>query len=102
LKKAAGGLSSSRTLWLLITEGQLISGKGTRQFETGGGGCADAHAGHRRRLKKDHDVRTKQIQYIIDEVEDNKRGAFVPLHQQPVAESSLYGLVALLQYLYMN
>jgi len=53
-------------------------------------------------LGKDHDVRTKQIQYIIDEVEDNKQGAFVPLYQQPVVESSLYGLVALLQYLYMK
>lgn len=53
-------------------------------------------------LGEGHDVRTKQIQYIIDEVEDNKQGAFVPLYQQPVVESSLYGLVALLQYLYMK
>lgn len=51
---------------------------------------------------KDHDVRVKQIQYVIDEVEANERGAFVPLYQQPVIESSLYGVVALLQYLYMR
>ncbi len=51
---------------------------------------------------KDHDVRVKQIQYVIDEVEENEQGAFVPLYQQPVIESSLYGVVALLQYLYMK
>ncbi len=49
-----------------------------------------------------HDVRMKQVQFIIDEVEANEQGAFVPLYQQPVIESSLYGLVALLQYLYMR
>jgi len=51
---------------------------------------------------KDHDVRVKQIQYVIDEVEANEQGAFVPFYQQPVIESSLYGVVALLQYLYMR
>lgn len=53
-------------------------------------------------IGKDHEVRAKQIQYIIGEVEANERGAFVPLYQQPVVESSLYGLVALLQYLYLK
>ena len=53
-------------------------------------------------IGKDHEVRAKQIQYIISEVEANARGAFVPLYQQPVVESSLYGLVALLQYLYLK
>ena len=51
---------------------------------------------------KDHDVRMKQVQFIIDEVEANEKGAFVPLYQQPVIESSIYGLVALLQYLYSH
>ena len=51
---------------------------------------------------QDHDIRMKQVQFIIDEVEANEKGAFVPLYQQPVIESSLYGLVALLQYLYMR
>ena len=51
---------------------------------------------------QDHDVRMKQVQFIIDEVEANQQGAFVPLYQQPVIESSLYGLVALLQYLYTH
>jgi hypothetical protein len=51
---------------------------------------------------KDHDVRMKQVQFIIDEVEGHQQGAFVPLYQQPVIESSLYGLVALLQYLYVR
>jgi hypothetical protein len=53
-------------------------------------------------LGKDYEVRVKQIQYVIDEVEENEQGAFVPLYQQPVIESSLYGLVALLQYLYLG
>jgi hypothetical protein len=53
-------------------------------------------------LGKDHETRAKQVQYIIDEVEANKQGAFVPFYQQPVVESSLYGVVALLQYLYMK
>ncbi len=53
-------------------------------------------------IGKDHDVRVKQIQHVISEVEDNEQGAFVPLYQQPVVESSLYGLVALLQYLYLK
>src|SRR5262249_22685094 len=53
-------------------------------------------------LGKDYDVRMKQVQYLIDEVEANEQGAFVPLYQQPVIESSLYGLVALLQYLYVH
>ncbi|MDP3092630.1 MAG: hypothetical protein Q8N04_18290 [Nitrospira sp.] len=51
---------------------------------------------------QDRDVRMKQVQFIIDEVEANEQGAFVPLYQQPVIESSLYGIVALLQYLYMR
>jgi hypothetical protein len=51
-------------------------------------------------IGKDHETRAKQIQYIIDEVESNEQGAFVPLYRQPVIESSLYSLVALLQYLY--
>ena len=53
-------------------------------------------------IGKDHDVRVKQIQYVIDEVEANEQGAFVPLYQQPVVESSLYGLIALMQYLYLG
>ena len=53
-------------------------------------------------IGQDRDVRMKQVQFIIDEVEENEQGAFVPLYQQPVIESSLYGIVALLQYLYMR
>jgi len=53
-------------------------------------------------IGKDHDVRVRQIQHVIGEVEANEQGAFVPLYQQPVVESSLYGLVALLQYLYLK
>src|SRR5262245_11326762 len=53
-------------------------------------------------LGKDYEVRAKQVQYIIGEVEANKKGAFVPFYQQPVVESSLYGVVALLQYLYLK
>ncbi|MBH0201946.1 MAG: hypothetical protein HP496_06525 [Nitrospira sp.] len=53
-------------------------------------------------IGKDHDVRVKQIQHVINEIENNEQGAFVPLYQQPVVESSMYGLVALLQYLYLG
>jgi hypothetical protein len=53
-------------------------------------------------MGKDHEVRAKQVQYIIDQVEANQKGAFVPFYKQPVVESSFYGLVALLQYLYMR
>src|SRR4029077_8460085 len=53
-------------------------------------------------LGKDHEIRAKQVQYIIGEVEANQKGAFVPFYQQPVVESFLYGVVALLQYLYMR
>ena len=53
-------------------------------------------------LGKDHEIRAKQVQYIIGEVEANQKGAFVPFYQQPVVESSLYGVVALLQYLYLR
>jgi len=53
-------------------------------------------------LGKDHEIRAKQVQYIIDQVEANQKGAFVPFYQQPVVESSLYGVVALLQYLYLR
>ncbi len=50
----------------------------------------------------DQEIRAKQMQHIIGEVEGNQKGAFVPLYQQPVIESSLYGVVALLQYLYLS
>lgn len=53
-------------------------------------------------MGKDHEIRAKQVQYIIDQVEANQKGAFVPFYKQPVVESSFYGLVALLQYLYMR
>ena len=39
---------------------------------------------------------------IETQVEANQKGAFVPFYQQPVVESSLYGVVALLQYLYLR
>ena len=63
-------------LRLLITEGQLMR-PGHSKLAVAGN--VDAQAGHRRRLKKIHDVRRKQVQYIIDEAEDNKEGACVPL-----------------------
>ena len=53
-------------------------------------------------LGKDYEIRAKQVQYIIGEVEANQKGAFVPFYQQPIVESSLYGVVALLQYLYLK
>jgi len=39
---------------------------------------------------------------VIQSIEGVSQGAFVPLYQQPVVESSLYGLVAVIQYLYLK
>jgi hypothetical protein len=44
----------------------------------------------------------KLTRQVIEDIEAVDKGAFVPLWQQPVVESSLYGLLALLQYLYMR
>jgi hypothetical protein len=44
----------------------------------------------------------KLTRQVIEDVEAVGRGAFVPLWQQPVVESSFYGLLALLQYLYLS
>jgi hypothetical protein len=51
---------------------------------------------------KDQDYRVKQTQQIIEEIESNQKGAFMPFYQQPAVESGLYGLVALLQYWYLG
>jgi hypothetical protein len=48
----------------------------------------------------DSDV--KLTRQVIEDIEAVGRGAFVPLWQQPVVESSMYGLLALLQYLYLS
>jgi hypothetical protein len=44
----------------------------------------------------------KLTRQVIEDIEAADKGAFVPLWQQPVIESSFYGLLALLQYLYMS
>ena len=44
----------------------------------------------------------KLTRQVIEDVEAVDQGAFVPLWQQPVVESSFYGLLALLQYLYLS
>ena len=48
------------------------------------------------------DPDVKLTRQIIEDIEAVDKGAFVPLWQQPVVESSFYGLLALLQYLYMS
>jgi len=48
------------------------------------------------------DAEVKLTRQVIEDIEAVGRGAFVPLWQQPVVESSVYSLVALAQYLYMN
>lgn len=48
------------------------------------------------------DADVKLTRQVIDDIEAVGRGAFVPLWQQPVVESSLYGFVAILQYLYLK
>jgi hypothetical protein len=44
----------------------------------------------------------KLTRQVIEDIEAVSKGAFVPLWQQPVVESSFYGLVAFLQYLYIS
>lgn len=44
----------------------------------------------------------KLTRQVIEDIEAVGQGAFVPLWQQPVVESSFYGLVAFLQYLYLS
>jgi hypothetical protein len=44
----------------------------------------------------------KLTRQVIENIEAVSQGAFVPLWQQPVVESSFYGLLALLQYLYLT
>lgn len=44
----------------------------------------------------------KLTRHVVEEIEGVGQGAFVPLWQQPVVESSFYGVLALLQYLYLS
>ena len=44
----------------------------------------------------------KLTRQVIEDIEAVGQGAFSPLWQQPVVESSMYGLLALLQYLYLS
>lgn len=44
----------------------------------------------------------KLTRQVIEDIEGVSQGAFVPLWQQPVIESSFYGVMALLQYLYLS
>ena len=44
----------------------------------------------------------KLTRQVIEDIEAVSQGAFVPLWQQPVVESTFYGGLALLQYLYLN
>ena len=49
---------------------------------------------------RDGDV--KLTRQVIEDIEAVGQGAFVPIWRQPVVESSFYGLLALLQYLYLS
>jgi hypothetical protein len=44
----------------------------------------------------------KLTRQVIEDIEGTSQGAFLPLWQQPVVESSFYGVLALLQYLYLG
>ena len=59
---------------------------------------------HRRDVARgeDGEVQANLAAHVRDEIESIGRGAFMPLWQQPVVESSLYGILALLQYLYLG
>ena len=47
------------------------------------------------------DGNVKLTQQVVKDIEGVSQGAFVPLWQQPVVESSFYGVLAVLQYLYL-
>ena len=47
------------------------------------------------------DADVKLTRQVMEDIEAVGRGAFVPLWQQPVVESSFYGILAVLQYLYL-
>lgn len=59
---------------------------------------------HRRDVARGEDgkVQANLAAHVRDEIESIGRGAFMPLWQQPIVESSLYGILALLQYLYLG
>ncbi|MDH5668264.1 MAG: hypothetical protein OEY86_09665, partial [Nitrospira sp.] len=48
-----------------------------------------------------HDGNVKLTRQVVKDIEGVSHGAFVPLWQQPVVESSFYGVFAVLQYLYL-
>ena len=47
------------------------------------------------------EAEVKLTRQVKEDIEAMNHGAFVPVWQQPVVESSFYGLVAVLQYLYL-
>ena len=48
-----------------------------------------------------NDGNVKLTRQVVKDIESVSQGAFVPLWQQPVVESSFYGVLAVLQYLYL-
>lgn len=48
-----------------------------------------------------NDGNVKLTRQVVKDIEGVSQGAFVPLWQQPVVESSFYGVLAVLQYLYL-
>jgi len=48
-----------------------------------------------------NDADVKLTRQVKEDIEAMSQGAFVPLWQQPVVESSFYGFLAVLQYLYL-
>lgn len=48
-----------------------------------------------------NDGNVKLTRQVLEDIEGVGQGAFVPLWQQPVVESSFYGVLAVLQYLYL-
>jgi len=48
-----------------------------------------------------NDGNVKLTKQVLKDIEGVSQGAFVPLWQQPVVESSFYGVLAVLQYLYL-
>lgn len=87
---------------LLAVTAALLLSRAAEQART----QAQASLGtqHRRDVARGEDGKAQAnlAAHVHDEIESIGRGAFMPLWQQPVVESSLYGILALLQYLYLG
>jgi hypothetical protein len=87
---------------LLAVTAALLLSRAAEQARTQA--LASLGTQHRRDVARGEEgkVQANLAAHVRDEIESIGSGAFMPLWQQPVVESSLYGILALLQYLYLG